>query len=146
MPYSLVEPGLALQHTAQGVLWPESCRTERRVGHPRIGRLLRPFQVVLANLTFKLTESQQGAVTALLDQLQDPSSPSFHRWLTPEQFADRLGLSLSDVGKAAIWLGAQACTVIQRGRGGGFVGFAGTAAQVRAALQTGIHRYRTQQG
>src|SRR3954447_20092607 len=33
-----------------------------------------------------------GLESFLADQ-QNPSSPNYHRWLTPEQFADRFGLT-----------------------------------------------------
>ena len=39
------------------------------------------------SLTFKLSASQQAAITKLQSELHDPSSPNFHRWLTPEQYA-----------------------------------------------------------
>jgi len=34
----------------------------------------------------------------LADQ-QNPSSPQFHKWLTPEEYGDRFGLSAGDHSK-----------------------------------------------
>ena len=39
------------------------------------------------------TASQQKALQQLLAEQQDPKSSNYHKWLTPEQFADRFGLS-----------------------------------------------------
>jgi Pro-kumamolisin, activation domain len=35
--------------------------------------------------------SQQRALTKLLADQQNPGSVSYHKWLTPEQYADRFG-------------------------------------------------------
>src|SRR5215471_7730134 len=50
-------------------------------------------------LLMKPSPSQQSALDRLLVEQQYPSSSNFHRWLSPEQFADRFGLSLSDIAK-----------------------------------------------
>src|SRR5580658_8368681 len=41
--------------------------------------------------------SQQKDLDQLLAQQQDRSSPFYHQWLTPQQFADRFGLSQNDL-------------------------------------------------
>ena len=52
-----------------------------------LGRADGSLKLENISLMFAFTESQQAALTALLDDQQNPSSPSFHHWLTPEQFA-----------------------------------------------------------
>jgi subtilase family serine protease len=99
------------------------------------------FKLGHVTLMFKPTQSQQAGLTALLDQLQNPSSPDFHKWLAPEQFASRFGLNQNDLEKIVTWLQAQGFTVTQRARGRNWVTFSGTAAQVRAAFHTEIHHY-----
>src|SRR5271169_180998 len=44
----------------------------------------------LAYLTLLL--KPDPALDAFLRDQQNPASPSYHRWLTPEQFADKFGL------------------------------------------------------
>jgi uncharacterized protein (TIGR03437 family) len=78
---------------------------------------------------------------AFLDDLQSPSSPNFHKWLTPEQFGDRFGLTGNDLGKITSWLRASGFTVNDVARGRHWIAFSGTAAQVSAAFRTEIHRY-----
>jgi hypothetical protein len=99
------------------------------------------FKLENISLTFKLTETQQAALAALLDQLQNPSSPNFHKWLTPEQYADRFGLSQNDINQVVAWLQTQGFTVTQTARSRAWVSFSGTAAQVQAAFQTEIHSF-----
>src|SRR5450759_1499246 len=56
--------------------------------------------------------SQQRAISRLLAQQQDPRSPLYHKWLTPEQYADRFGLSPNDVNRITEWLQSQGFTVL----------------------------------
>src|ERR1700690_1466662 len=50
-------------------------------------------------LLTKPSPAQQKALTQLLANQQNPRSASYHKWLTPEQYADRFGLSLNDTKK-----------------------------------------------
>src|ERR1700733_6863793 len=43
--------------------------------------------------------AQEKAATQLFIDQQNPHSRSYHKWLTPEQYASRFGLSQSDIGK-----------------------------------------------
>ncbi len=92
-------------------------------------------------LLIKPSGAQQTDLDQLLRDQQNPSSPSYHQWLTPEQFADRFGLSVSDHSKIVAWLTAQGLTVNEAARGRNWVAFSGSAAQVSRALHTSIHRY-----
>src|SRR5271154_5100425 len=49
---------------------------------------------------------QESALDSLLASQQDPASPLFHRWLSPEQFGDSFGASPADVKKITDWLGS----------------------------------------
>jgi hypothetical protein len=93
------------------------------------------------SLIFKLTASQQSDLTELLADQQDPSSPSYHHWLEPEQYADRFGLSPNDIKQVVGWLESQGFTVTRTARGRTWVSFSGTAAQVQAAFHTEIHNF-----
>ncbi len=93
------------------------------------------------SLTFAITASRQAELTALLDDLQNPFSPSFHHWLTPEQFAGQFGLSQNDLNKVVAWLEGQGFTVTWKARSRTWVSFSGTASQVQAAFETEIHNF-----
>src|ERR1035438_1554425 len=94
------------------------------------------------NLVFKRTASQQTALDQLLVEQQDPTSPNYHNWLTPEQYSDRFGISTGDLGKVTEWLRAQGFSVAYEARSRTYVTCSGTAAQVRVAFHTELHRYQ----
>jgi subtilase family serine protease len=87
------------------------------------------------------TAAQQQALTLLLAQQQDRKSPNFHKWLTPEQYADRFGLSRSDIAQIVAWLEGQGFTSVHPARGRNWVSFTGTALEVEAAFGTQIHHF-----
>jgi subtilase family serine protease len=90
-------------------------------------------------LTFSRTEAQQAALTQLLIDLQDPSSPRYHAWLTPEQFGAQFGLSAEDLTKVSTWLTSKGFKVTSTGRGSDYIAFTGTVAQAESAFGTSIH-------
>jgi len=92
-------------------------------------------------LLIQPSADQQAALKQLLAQQQDPSSPNYHKWLTPEQFGQRFGLSKADVAKITHWLRSQGFSVVQVARGRDWVAFSGTVAQVQHAFDTELHRY-----
>ena len=93
------------------------------------------------SLVFKPSAAQQSDLNKLLAQQQDPSSPKYHKWLTPSQFADRFGLSRNDIGKVTDWLQSQGLTVTRVANGRNQIFFEGTVAQVESAFHTEIHNY-----
>jgi uncharacterized protein (TIGR03437 family) len=95
------------------------------------------------SLVLKPSAAQQADLDQLLAGQQDSSSPDYHRWLTPEEFADRFGVSPDDLRKIADWLGQQNLTVTGTGRARNWVSFSGTAQQVQDAFGLEIHRFRT---
>jgi subtilase family serine protease len=84
---------------------------------------------------------QQANLERLLKQQQDPASANYHRWLTPEQYADRFGLSQNDVGKLTAWLRSQGFDIVQVARGRNWIAFSGTAVLVENTFHTQIHYF-----
>ena len=76
-----------------------------------------------------------------LKQQQEPSSPNYRKGLTPEQYADRFGLSQTDIGKITNWLASQGFGVVQVARGRDWIAFSGTAGLVSKVFRTEIHFY-----
>jgi len=85
--------------------------------------------------------SQQQAMDELLAEQQDPHSPLFHKWLTPQQYADRFGLSPNDVGKLTTWLQSQGFTVQSVAQGRNWIVFSGSAAQAEKVFHIEIHNF-----
>jgi subtilase family serine protease len=93
----------------------------------------------LMSLNFNMTFAQQAALTQLLADQQNPGSPRYHQWLTPEQFGAQFGLSASDKSQVTAWLASQGFTVISVARGGLFIQFSGTVEQAQKAFSIEIH-------
>ena len=87
------------------------------------------------------TASQLRALKELVAQQQDRKSPNYRKWLTPEQWADRFGLSQNDAHRIAAWLKSQGFTGVSTAHGRNWFSFTGTAAQVESAFGTEIHRF-----
>jgi uncharacterized protein (TIGR03437 family) len=99
------------------------------------------MQIPYVTMVLKPSASQQADLDHLLAQLQDPSSPDYHRWLTPEQYADRFGVSQPDIDKIAAWLGQHSLMVKSVAHARNLIAFGGTAAQIQAAFGVAIHHY-----
>ena len=92
-------------------------------------------------LVFRRSAAQTGELEKLLQEQQDPSSPNYHAWLTPEGYADRFGLAAADFAKVVEWLEAAGLRVDYAARSRTWVMFSGTAGQVQNAFRTELHRY-----
>ncbi len=105
------------------------------------GRVSSSFQLNQVTMLTLPTQAQQQALRLLVAEQQDPKSPNFHQWLTPEQYAERFGLSQNDVKNISAWLKSQGLTVVSVARGRNWIVFSGTAAQIQSAFRTEIHSY-----
>src|SRR5579864_2340569 len=105
------------------------------------GRMDGGIQLESVSLTFKRTASQEAAVEKLLAEQQDPKSANYHKWLTPEQYADRFGLSTADLNKVVSWLQSEGFTVNRVARGRTQVWFTGSVSQIETVFRTEMHRY-----
>jgi hypothetical protein len=92
-------------------------------------------------LVLKRSATQEAALEKLLDDQQDQSSPSYHQWLSPDQFGQQFGPSDQDVQTIAAWLRSHGFQIGMIGRGRTVIEFSGTAAQVRQSFHTEIHKY-----
>jgi len=92
-------------------------------------------------LVLKRSDAQEAALEKLLDDQQNQNSPSFHQWLTPDQFGQQFGPSDQDMQAIAAWLQSHGFQVTRVARGRTVIEFSGTAAQVTQAFHTEIHKY-----
>lgn len=91
---------------------------------------------------FKPSDTQSAALEQLLEDQQNPSSPLYHVWLTPDEYADRFGLAPADLARVRDWIETQGFHIDAVARSRTSITFSGTAAQVRNTFKTAIHRYR----
>lgn len=92
-------------------------------------------------LVFKMSAAQQADLDALLAGQQDRGSPDYQRWLTPEQYGSRFGLSPSDINKVTGWLESEGLQVDSIPASQNAIVVRGPAQRVAAALHTEIHQY-----
>ena len=117
-------------------------------GVPFFARAANDFGVVdptlpLEHITLLLRRSaeKQTALERFLADQQDPSSRDYHHWLTPQEFGLRFGPSCQNLDRAKRWLTSQGFTVEGIAKGGTWITFSGTVADVEHAFHTQIHNY-----
>jgi len=93
-------------------------------------------------LMVKPSAAQQADLAQLLADQQNPASPRYRQWLTPEQFGDRFGLSAGDTAKVSAWLQGAGFSIEHQARGRNWIAFSGTAGQVARALHTPVHIFQ----
>jgi uncharacterized protein (TIGR03437 family) len=93
-------------------------------------------------LMVKPSATQQADLDRLLTDQQNPSSPNYHKWLTPEEFGGRFGLSAGDNSKVVAWLKGEGFTINELARGSNWVAFTGNAGQVSRSFHTSIHHFQ----
>ena len=93
-------------------------------------------------INFKRSDAQEASLKALLAAQQDPSSPSYHQWLTPAQFGQQFGMSAADLAQVSAWLQQEGFTITSVSQSNNSISFNGSVASVEKAFQTQIHNYR----
>src|SRR6185503_3922437 len=87
-------------------------------------------------LVLQRSPDQNAALHAFLDSVQDPRSPNFRKFLTPEQFGARFGVSESDLNTISGWLRGHGFQVGSVNRGRTALEFSGTIGQLQEAFHT----------
>jgi subtilase family serine protease len=106
-----------------------------------VGRADPSLALSHVTMMFNRTQEQQADLERLLQEQQNPSSPNYHLWLNPEEFADRFGLSAGDVNKISSWLQSKGLRIDEISRSRSWIAFTGTVAQTESAFRTEIHNY-----
>ena len=102
------------------------------------------FRLGHIQMMFQQTAAQRASLDRLLAAQRDPASSELHKWLTPEQYGDRFGLSPADLARTTAWLKSAGFTIEYTARARDWIAFSGTAAQVEAAFHASVHRYAVQ--
>ena len=104
------------------------------------GRVTDDMAIAHMQLLMKRPAETEAAVVKLIDALHDRNSPSYHQWLTPEQFGAAFSPAASDLRATTGWLAAHGFTVDGVQPSGMVLDFSGTAGQIREAFHTEIHQ------
>ena len=105
------------------------------------GRLPSATRLQGISISFSRTVSQEADLQALMAAQQNPASPQYHQWLTPDQFASRFGVADADIAKVETWLQQQGFSIDSVARSKNMIRFSGTSAQAEAAFATELHYY-----
>jgi hypothetical protein len=100
------------------------------------------LQLTHMRLVLSRSAEQQAALDKYLAELQDKSSPNYHKWLTPEQFGKLYGPADSDVAALAAWLESHGLKLEAVSSGRTNISFSGTVSQVEEAFLTSIHSFQ----
>jgi hypothetical protein len=106
------------------------------------GRLDPEKRIENLSLFFSLSPAQRADRDALVLAQLDPKSRSYHQWLTPETYRARFGALPEDIARASAWLEKQGFELHRTSRLGTRVTFSAKVADLEAAFQTEMHRYR----
>ncbi len=105
------------------------------------GRMPSGSRLSGISIYFNRSAAQQADLEALLAAQQDPSSPQYHHWLTPDQFAARFGMAQSDIDKVRNWLEQQGFSIDSVARSHNLIRFSGTVGQIESAFGTQMHYF-----
>lgn len=87
-------------------------------------------------LVLKPSAQRQAALEKLIASQHDPKSPTYRKWLTPQQYGEAFGVADADIAAVSAWLEAQGFTVNSVYPNKTQIDFSGTAGQVRHAFAT----------
>jgi len=89
-----------------------------------------------STLILRRSDAAQTAFEQLLANQQNPSSPLYHQWLTPQQVGQLFGPTPNDLAKLNSWLTSQGLKVDHVSPSGVLVSVSGTAAILGNAFHT----------
>ena len=92
-------------------------------------------------LALKMSGEKRAALKSLLAEQQDPSSPLYHQWLTPQEFGARFGADPSVLAVTKGWLRSRGFRIDSVANGGLWINFSGDVQSVERAFHTSIHEY-----
>ena len=118
-------------------------RPPRAAAADDLGAVPSTLQLHGISLLFSRSPAQQAALDTLVAAQQNPASPLYHQWITPDQYAAQFGVAASDISAAEAWLEQQGFAVESVSRSRNRILFSGTAAQVASAFGAPLHYYLT---
>ncbi len=107
-----------------------------------IGHLPGNTPLTRMGLVLAPSAAQQADLEKLLTDQLNPSSASFHKWLTPAQFGARFGVSDADLAKIEGWLTSQGFDIVSVPASRNTIFFSGSAATVESAFGVSMQQYR----
>jgi subtilase family serine protease len=123
---------------AKTVVFHGNVRPEVTSGNDR-GLVDDSLQLNGLHLLLSRSPESQAAFEQYLQDLQNPRSANFHKWLTGAQVGQMFGPSDVDVARLTAWMTEKGFTVHTITPDGTLIEFDGNAGQVRKAFHAAIH-------
>lgn len=92
-------------------------------------------------LLLSVRPDAKAQLQQLLADQQNPKSPSYHQWLTPQEFGLRFGPTDQDIADASNWLKKFGFSIDEVGNGRMWINFSGDVQKVERAFQTNIRNF-----
>jgi subtilase family serine protease len=108
------------------------------------GPVARNLVLPNVHVYYAPTAAQMQELQQLIADQRTASSSQYHKWLTPEEFAERFGMSASDEVKIKAWLSEQGISNVTTSKSRTSVVFSATASQAESAFHTQIHALTVQ--
>ena len=86
-------------------------------------------------LLLKRDDMQEHALRQYLDELQNPNSANYHKWLTPEAMGAQYGISEGDLATVTAWLQGQGFAIDKVSAARNMILFSGNVTQISAGVQ-----------
>jgi hypothetical protein len=115
---------------------PLLARPDNDQGEASPSTLLTHIRLVLSR-----SSEQQAALDKYLMELQEKSSPHYHKWLTPAEFGKLYGPADSDTSAIVAWLESHGLKLEMVSPGRTNIAFSGTVSQVEKAFHIAIHSF-----
>jgi len=109
--------------------------------HFDLGTVPNSFPASRMVLLLQRSPEREAALQQFLQDAHRPGSPTFHKWLKPDQLGERYGLTDSEIATVSGWLEEHGFAVSRINRAKTAIEFSGTAGEVRSAFHTQIHAY-----
>jgi subtilase family serine protease len=96
-----------------------------------------PSQIITVKV--HLNGQNQDQLSSFVQQLHDPSSPNFQKWLTPDQFKAQFGATTGSINTVQSFLTKNNLKVMSSN--GRTITVQGTVADIQNALHTQMHQF-----
>ena len=129
-----------------GSAYAASVPSDADVGHMGATPVAKASASATMTLAFVLPQQHQAELATFLRELSTRGSPTYHRFLSAEEFNARFGARVDDVTTFRQWAEASGLTLRLSKPGSGVLLVRGSAAQLGAALGVTFGTYRTAEG
>ena len=96
-------------------------------------------QILPLQIWFKPRDQEQ--LNGLLASQQDPRSPQYHQWLTPQQYASRFGVTQPEFDEMSNWLRSEGFQVTGGSPLDGNIKFSGSTLTISRAFGTSVSKF-----